>query len=45
LDAEEKQAFRDAADVAGLALSTWVRERLVASKELEEAGKQEAFMK
>lgn len=41
LDCEEKQAFKDAADLAGLALSTWVRERLriVARKELEEFGK------
>jgi len=47
LDADEKQAFKDAADLSGLALSAWVRERLrkVARKELEEAGKQAAFMK
>jgi uncharacterized protein (DUF1778 family) len=47
LDCDEKQAVRDAADLAGLALSTWVRERLrlVARKELEEAGNQVAFLK
>jgi antitoxin component of RelBE/YafQ-DinJ toxin-antitoxin module len=47
LDDEEKQAFKDAADLAGLALSTWVRERLrtVARKELDEVGKPVAFMK
>jgi predicted HicB family RNase H-like nuclease len=46
LDADEKQAFKDAADLAGLALSAWVRERLrkVARKELEEAGKKVAFL-
>jgi hypothetical protein len=47
LDADEKQAFKDAADLSGLALSAWVRERLrlVARKELDEAGKQVAFLK
>ena len=46
LDVEEKQAFKDAADLAGLALSAWVRERLraLARKELEEAGKKVAFL-
>jgi hypothetical protein len=39
LGAPEKQAFRDAADLAGLDLSAWVRERLraMARKELEAA--------
>lgn len=47
LDAEEKQAFRDAADLAGIGLSTWVRERLrvVARKELEDAGRTVAFLR
>jgi len=42
----EKQAFRDAADLAGLDLSAWVRERLrmLARKELEAAGQPVAFM-
>jgi uncharacterized protein (DUF1778 family) len=46
LDADEKQAFRDAAELAGIGLSTWVRERLrlVARKELEQAGRTIAFL-
>jgi hypothetical protein len=42
----EKQAFRDAADLAGLPLATWVRERLrkVSRRELEDANKQIAFL-
>lgn len=46
LDPAEKQAFKDAADLAGLALSAWVRERLrlAARKELEEAGRTVAFL-
>jgi antitoxin component of RelBE/YafQ-DinJ toxin-antitoxin module len=40
LASEEKQAFQQAADLAGLALSAWIRERLrmVAIRELEGAG-------
>lgn len=47
IDAEEKQAFKDVADLAGIGLSTWVRERLrvVARKELEGAGTTVAFMR
>ena len=47
LEAAEKQAFRDAAGLAGLDLTAWVRERLrsVARKELEEAGLTVAFLK
>jgi hypothetical protein len=43
----EKRAFRDAADLAGLDLSAWVRERLrmLARKELEAAGRSVAFLK
>jgi hypothetical protein len=39
-------AFRDAADIAGIGLTTWMRERLrrVAVKELEEAGLIAAFL-
>jgi hypothetical protein len=40
LDTEEKQAFQEAAHLAGIALSAWIRERLrlVAIRELEGAG-------
>jgi hypothetical protein len=36
----EKQAFRQAADIAGIPLASWARERLrrSATRELEEAG-------
>lgn len=46
LDAAEKQAFKDAAEVAGMALSVWVRERLrkASRRELEDAGKPVAFL-
>jgi len=46
LDAAEKQAFWDAAELAGMALSVWVRERLrrAARKELEEANRPVAFL-
>jgi predicted HicB family RNase H-like nuclease len=46
LDTEEKQAFKDAAELSGLGLSTWVRERLrqIARRELEEAGRKVPFL-
>ena len=46
LGPEEKRAFQDAADLSGVALSAWIRERLrkAARKELEEAGQQIAFL-
>jgi len=46
LETSEKRAFRDAAELAGLPLSAWVRERLrkIARKELEEAGRSVAFL-
>jgi hypothetical protein len=46
LGAAEKQAFRDAANLAGLDLSAWVRERLrvAARKELESANLPVAFL-
>lgn len=46
VQSEEKQAFQDAADIAGMTLSAWVRERLrrAARRELEEAGKKIAFL-
>jgi hypothetical protein len=42
----EKLAFKDAADLHGMALSVWVRDRLrtAARKELNEAQKPVAFM-
>jgi hypothetical protein len=47
LESAEKRAFEDAAELAGLALSAWVRERLriVARKELEKNGKPVAFLR
>jgi hypothetical protein len=46
LDAAEKQAFWDAAELAGMALSVWVRERLrrAARRELEDADKPVPFL-
>ena len=46
LDVREKQTFNEAAELAGLALSAWVRERLrqMARKELEDAGREPAFL-
>jgi uncharacterized protein (DUF1778 family) len=43
---EEKTAFRDAARVAGIPTSAWVRERLrrAATRELEDAGREIAFL-
>jgi len=45
LQPKEKEAFEKAADLAGVALSAWVRERLrsTARRELTEAGKQVPF--
>ena len=42
----EKIAFKEAANLAGLPLSAWVRERLrlTARRELEESGKPIAFL-
>ena len=42
----EKQGFQDAADLAGIALSSWVRERLrlAAIRDLESAGRQIPFV-
>jgi hypothetical protein len=47
LEVAEKQAFKDAADLAGLGLSAWIRERLrrAARKELEEASLPVSFLK
>ena len=47
LERNEKQAFLDSADLAGVSLSAWMRERLrkAARMELEEAGRQIAFLR
>jgi hypothetical protein len=44
---DEKEAFKDAAQLAGVPLSSWVRERLrrIAMRELEEAAHPVAFLK
>jgi len=43
----EKLAFHEAAKISGLSLSSWVRAclRKAAIRELEEVGKQAAFLK
>lgn len=43
---EEKQAFREAAQIAGIPLSNWIRERLrkAARIELEDARKDIPFL-
>jgi hypothetical protein len=47
LDEAEKEAFRSAAKLAGLPLSSWVRERLrqIAARELVKAARPVAFLK
>jgi len=47
LKPEEKDAFQQAADLAGIGLSSWVRERLrwAATRELENAGRSIPFIK
>ena len=47
LDEREKEGFRAAAELSGLDMSSWIRERLrsVAWKELERAGKPVPFIK
>jgi hypothetical protein len=42
----EKAAFQEAAEIAGISLSAWVRERLrrTCIRELEEAGRKIAFL-
>jgi antitoxin component of RelBE/YafQ-DinJ toxin-antitoxin module len=46
VDSAEKEAFTDAANLSGLALSAWVRERLRqnAVRELEAASQSVAFL-
>lgn len=45
LEPREKAAFTEAAEIAGVPLSVWMRERLrrVARDELNEAGKESPF--
>lgn len=47
LSASEKTAFQDAAQLAGITLSAWMRERLrtAARRDLEDAGLPIAFIK
>lgn len=47
LESDEKEAFKSAADIAGISLSSWVRERLrrIAVRELEEAARPVAFLR
>lgn len=47
LESDEKEAFKSAADIAGISLSSWVRERLrqVAVSELQNAARPVAFLK
>lgn len=46
MEPSEKQAFQEAAQMSGLTLSAWIRERLrrAARMELEDVGKQAAFL-
>jgi uncharacterized protein (DUF1778 family) len=47
LDPDEKQAFQQCADMAGVSLSNWVRERLrrMARQELEDSNRPVPFLK
>lgn len=47
LQPEEKQAFQEAAELAGIPLSAWVRERLrrAALRELEDASRPVPFIR
>ena len=46
LTENEKRAFAEAANISGITLSTWVRERLrrAVIRELEEAGRPATFL-
>jgi len=46
LEGPEKEAFRKAAELAGVPLSSWVRERLrqIAARELQKAARPVAFL-
>jgi uncharacterized protein (DUF1778 family) len=47
LSPQEKEGFREAADISGIDLSTWIRERLrrAAVLELGEAGRIAPFLR
>lgn len=47
LSPEEKESFQLAADISGIGLSAWMRERLrrVATRELEDAGREIPFLR
>jgi len=47
VETTEKEAFKEAADLAGVSLSTWVRERLtqIALRELQNADRPIAFLR
>jgi uncharacterized protein (DUF1778 family) len=47
VEPEEKEAFEQAAAIAGVAVSAWIRERLrrAARRELEEANRAIPFLK
>jgi uncharacterized protein (DUF1778 family) len=47
LEADEKRGFQEAADVAGIPLSAWVRERLrrAAIRELEQVSRDIPFLR
>jgi uncharacterized protein (DUF1778 family) len=47
MTAEEKLGFQEAAELSGIALSAWIRERLrrAATRELEDAGRDIPFLK
>lgn len=47
LGVAEKRGFQDAADIAGIPLAVWMRERLrrAATRELEEAARPIAFLR
>lgn len=46
LTVNEKRVFQEAAQISGISLSTWVRERLrrAVVRELEEAGRPAAYL-
>lgn len=46
VEQSEKQTFRDAADAAGMSMSTWIRDRLrrAARKELEDLNRPVAYL-
>jgi hypothetical protein len=47
MSAAEKQGFKDAAELAGIPMSAWIRERCrsAAIRELEEAGRNIPFLR